>query len=72
MWNLTSTLWPAQADTSTMTWLYSLVWCALALGLLVFDRRFWTVSPRQQSATRAGAAAGPQEHLAARTGDDRG
>ncbi|HET9647987.1 MAG TPA: CPBP family glutamic-type intramembrane protease [Microlunatus sp.] len=67
----TSTLWPTQADTSTMTWLYTLVWCAVALGLLVFDRRFWTVPPAQQSATRAGAAARPHRHLAARAGRDR-
>ena len=37
----TSTLWSTAADTERMTWLYSLVWCLVALGLLVFDRRFW-------------------------------
>ena len=41
----TSTLWQAGADTTRMTWLYSLVWCLVALGLLVFDRRFWTEPP---------------------------
>jgi uncharacterized protein len=41
----TSTLWQASADTTRMTWLYSLVWCTVALGLLVFDRRFWTKPP---------------------------
>src|SRR5688572_3472045 len=37
----TSVLWSAVADTERMTWLYSLVWCLVALCLLVFDRRFW-------------------------------
>jgi hypothetical protein len=41
----TSTLWQASADITRMSWLYSLVWCAVALGLLVFDRRFWTMPP---------------------------
>ena len=37
----TSALWSTAADTERMAWLYSLVWCLVALGLLVFDRRFW-------------------------------
>jgi uncharacterized protein len=41
----TSTLWAAEVDTTRMTWLYSLVWCAVALGLLVFNRGFWTTPP---------------------------
>jgi membrane protease YdiL (CAAX protease family) len=41
----TSTLWPATADTIRMTWLYTLVWCLVAIGLLVFNRRFWTKPP---------------------------
>jgi membrane protease YdiL (CAAX protease family) len=41
----TSTLWQSSADTTRMTWLYSLVWCAVAVGLLVFNRRFWTRPP---------------------------
>ena len=41
----TSTLWQAGADTTRMTWLYSLVWCLVAIGLLVFNRRFWTKPP---------------------------
>ena len=41
----TSTLWQASADTTRMTWLYSLTWCLVALVLLVFDRRFWTRPP---------------------------
>ena len=43
----TSTLWQAAGDTTRMTWLYCLVWCLVALGLLVFDRRFWTKPPEQ-------------------------
>ena len=41
----TSTLWQAAADTTRMTWLYSVVWCAVAIVLLVFDRRLWTKAP---------------------------
>lgn len=29
------------ADESRVTWLYAAAWCAVAIGLLVFDRRFW-------------------------------
>jgi len=43
----TSTLWPTTADTTRMTWLYCLVWCLVAIGLLVFNRRFWTKPPAQ-------------------------
>jgi membrane protease YdiL (CAAX protease family) len=43
----TSILWQAGADTARMTWLYSLVWCAVAIALLVFNRRFWTKPPAQ-------------------------
>jgi CAAX protease family protein len=43
----TSTLWQPGTDTTRMTWLYSLVWCLVAIGLLVFNRRFWTKSPAQ-------------------------
>jgi len=41
----TSTLWPDSANATRMGWLYTLVWCSVAIGLLVFDRRFWTRSP---------------------------
>jgi membrane protease YdiL (CAAX protease family) len=56
----TSTLWQARADIERMSLLYSLVWCAVALGLLVFNRRFWTSPPAQTdhsdgSATRVEA-----------------
>ena len=43
----TSTLWQASADTTRMTWFYTLVWCSVAVGLLVFNRRFWTEPPAQ-------------------------
>jgi CAAX protease family protein len=52
----TSTLWQASADTTRMTWLYTLVWCLVAIGLLVFNRRFWTRPPESatdQSSTMA-------------------
>ncbi len=41
----TSTLWPAGADAARMPWLNCLVWCAVVLALLVFNRRFWTQPP---------------------------
>jgi len=41
----TSTLWQAGADATRITWLYSLVWCLVAIALLVFDRRLWTRPP---------------------------
>jgi len=43
----TSTLWATEADTSRGMLLSSLVWCAVALGLLLFNRRFWTKPPAQ-------------------------
>jgi hypothetical protein len=43
----TSTLWQSSADTTRMTWLYCLVWCLVAIGLLVFNRRFWIKPPAQ-------------------------
>ena len=57
----TSTLWPDSADTGRMSVLYSLAWCAVALSLLVFDRRFWTRPPApvdegQRSAPPVGSA----------------
>ena len=40
----TNSLWgPGRHER--LTWLYGMVWCAVALGLLVFDRRFWTRPP---------------------------
>ena len=41
----TSTLWPTAVDAARMPWLHTSVWCAVALGLLVFDRRFWNRPP---------------------------
>lgn len=38
----TSDLWSAGADATRESWLYAAVWCALAVGLLVFNRHFWT------------------------------
>jgi membrane protease YdiL (CAAX protease family) len=57
----TSTLWPAGADTTRMFWLGTLVWCLFAIGLLVFNRRFWTQPPAEvddldHAGTRDGSA----------------
>jgi hypothetical protein len=43
----TSTLWQSGADTTRMTWLYSVVWCLVAIGFLVFNRGFWTKPPAE-------------------------
>ena len=53
----TSTLWQDGADIARIAWLYGVVWCVVALALLVFDRRFWTrspgiVDPDERSASR--------------------
>jgi len=54
----TSALWQDTADTIRMMWIDSLVWCAFAIGLLVFDRRLWTKPPAQIDDTyRAGTRA---------------
>jgi uncharacterized protein len=54
----TSTLWLSGVDTVRMTWLYSVLWCVVALVLLVVDRRFWTTPPNAASSpARAGAQA---------------
>jgi uncharacterized protein len=42
---LLSSLWPAGADLERLNYLYAIVWCMVALTLLVFDRRFWTRRP---------------------------
>ena len=42
---LTSSLWPAGADLVRLNYLYAIVWCTVALALLVFDRGFWTRRP---------------------------
>ena len=55
----TSTLWQAEADTTRIAWLYSLVWCLVAIGLLVSDRRLWTRPPAavdDQAILEAGSA----------------
>ena len=42
---MTTSLWQAGADTTRMIWLCGLVWCLVAVGLLIFNRRFWTKQP---------------------------
>ena len=56
----TSTLWQNAADATRTMWLDGLLWCAVALGLLVFDRRFWnrppaSVDQQDRSATPVGS-----------------
>ena len=41
----TSSLWPVGADLERLNYVYAFVWCAVALALLIFDRRFWTRRP---------------------------
>ena len=41
----TSRLWPAGADLERLNYLYAIVWCVVALALLIFDRAFWTRRP---------------------------
>ena len=38
----TEDLWPSGADATRETWLYVVIWCAVALGLVLAHRRFWT------------------------------
>jgi hypothetical protein len=40
-----SALWAAEVDTTRMIWIWTLLWCTVALGLLIFNRRFWTRPP---------------------------
>jgi hypothetical protein len=54
----TSSLWPAGADLERLNYLYAIVWCTVALALLVVDRRFWTRRPGIDPAAAAPAIAG--------------
>lgn len=38
----TSDLWPSGPDLTRETWLYVVVWSAVAVALLIFSRHFWT------------------------------
>ncbi|MCX5359913.1 CPBP family intramembrane metalloprotease [Streptomyces sp. NBC_00124] len=38
----TEDLWPSGAGATRETWLYVVIWCAVALGLVLAHRRFWT------------------------------
>jgi uncharacterized membrane protein YhaH (DUF805 family) len=42
---LNSSLWSGGVDLDRLNYLYGIVWCIVALALLVFDRRFWTRRP---------------------------
>ena len=41
----TNSLWSAGVDLERLNYLYAIVWCTVALALLVFDRGFWTRRP---------------------------
>ena len=45
-------LWSEAADLSRVAWIYGAVWCVVAAGLLVFDRRLW-LAGRQTAVGRA-------------------
>ena len=38
----TNNLWVPGAELDRLNYVYATVWCLVALGLLVLDRRFWT------------------------------
>ncbi len=48
----------AAADAVALTdWIYAAVWCAVAIGLVIFDRRAWR-GPARPEATTPGRATG--------------
>jgi membrane protease YdiL (CAAX protease family) len=49
----TSSMWPAGTDLERFNYLYAIVWCVVALALLVFDRAFWTRRPPVDAAPAA-------------------
>jgi uncharacterized protein len=56
----TEAFWSAGAAAARMSLLYGVVWCAVAIGLVVFDRQLWggpapapaTVQPAYGSESR--------------------
>jgi uncharacterized protein len=38
-------LWPAGADADSQVWTYLVTWAALAIALLIFDRKSWRTAP---------------------------
>ena len=52
----TSTMYAVSADATRISGLYGLVWCVVVLGLLVFDRRFWTTPPAAVAESQRDAA----------------
>lgn len=47
----TSSLWSSGGDLDRLNYLYALIWCLFALGLLIFSRRFWFSRPRPPEST---------------------
>jgi membrane protease YdiL (CAAX protease family) len=57
----TNDLWAPGADLERLNFTYAIVWCLVALGLLVFDRRFWNKTapadpPAKAESSNAAAA----------------
>ncbi len=56
---LITALWPAGPDLERQSWTYAIVWCLVALVLLVVDRRFWVShSPADATTGTAGRSTG--------------
>ena len=49
----TNALWAPGADLERLNYTYAIVWCLVALGLLVFDRRFWNRTAPADPPTKA-------------------
>ena len=53
----TNSLWGPGADLERLNFVYATVWCLVALGLLVLDRRFWTQTASAEGLAEASTAA---------------
>ena len=51
----TNSLWGPGADLERLNFVYATVWCLVALGLLVLDRRFWTQTASAEGSAEASA-----------------
>jgi membrane protease YdiL (CAAX protease family) len=56
----TEQLWTAGAAAARMSWLYAAVWCAVAIGLVVFDRQFWRSPAPAPATVQPAYEGGPQ------------
>jgi len=53
----TNNLWGPGADLTRLNYVYAAVWCLVALGLLVLDRRFWATTALVDPPTQPNARA---------------